>query len=162
MSDPVVSGCQKYVPRANVKEIRLRGKLQLYLATELAGCCSQVIGLACAPPYLNLAAAAVGTVITEVMHKSQSKRLKRRGERPREGESKEGERERDTDYYSLRARGGPDTHTDKHTVPSSKSSPSVLSFASFFFSSPTQSTQTVIVCLSGFTSFPWLWQLDFS
>lgn len=97
MSGPVASGCQKYVPRANVKEIRLRGKLQLYLATELAGCCSQVIGLVCAPPYLNLTAAAVGTVITEVTHKSQSKRLERRQERHRERESKEGERERETD-----------------------------------------------------------------
>lgn len=79
----------KYVPRANVKEIRLKGKLQLHLAVELASRCSQVMGHVCASPYLNLTAAAVGTVITEVRHKSQSKRL----ERGRDGQSERGERE---------------------------------------------------------------------
>lgn len=71
----------KYVPRANVKEIRLKGKLQLYLTVELASGCSQVMGHVCASPYLNLKAAAVGTVITEVRHKSQSKTSEREGAR---------------------------------------------------------------------------------
>lgn len=71
----------KYVPRANVKEIRLKGKLQLYLTVELASGCSQVMGHVCASPYLNLKAAAVGTVITEVRHKSQSRTLEREGAR---------------------------------------------------------------------------------
>lgn len=82
-----------YVPRANVKEIRLKGKLQLYLAAELASCCSQVMGHVCAPPYLNLTAAAVGTVITEVRHKSQSKRLERGRERGKGREKVKRERE---------------------------------------------------------------------
>lgn len=67
----------KYAPRASVKEIRLKGKLQLYLAGELASCCSQVMGHVCTPPFLKLTAAAVDTVITEVRHKSQSKRLEK-------------------------------------------------------------------------------------
>lgn len=79
----------KYVPRANVKEIRLKGKLQLYLAAELASCCSQVMGHVCTPPSLNLTAAAVGTVITEVRHKSQSKRSERGSERGRESKERE-------------------------------------------------------------------------
>lgn len=53
------------------REIRLKGKLQLHLGTELASCCSQVMGHVCAPPHLNLTAAVVGTVITEVRHKSE-------------------------------------------------------------------------------------------
>lgn len=75
------------VLRANVKEIRLKGKLQLYLAAELASCCSQVMGHVCAPPYLNLTAAVVGTVITEVRHKSQSRqerKFKKKREKRRE------------------------------------------------------------------------------
>lgn len=67
----------KYAPRASVKEIRLKRKLQLYLAGELVSCCSQVMGHVCTPPYLKLTAAVVDTVITEVRHKSQSKRLER-------------------------------------------------------------------------------------
>lgn len=61
----------KYVSRASVREIRLKGKLQLYFAAELVSCCSQVMGHVCASPHPNLTAAAVCTVIR---HKSQSKR----------------------------------------------------------------------------------------
>lgn len=69
--------------QSQVKEIRLKGKLQLYLAVELVSRCSQVMGHVCALPQLNLMAAAVGTVITEVRHKSQSKRWERGRERQR-------------------------------------------------------------------------------
>lgn len=82
----------KYVRQANVKrEIRLKGKLQLHLAAELASCCSQVMGQVCAPPHLNLTAAVVGNVITEVRHKSEKvlgffskERTERKKERQRE------------------------------------------------------------------------------
>lgn len=40
--------------------------MQLYLTVELVSRCSQVMGHVCALPYLNLTAAVVGTVITEV------------------------------------------------------------------------------------------------
>lgn len=77
----------KYARQANVREIRLKGKLQLHLAAELASRCSQVMGHVCAPPHLNLTAAVVGTVITEVRHKSEKvkkKKKERKEKRQRE------------------------------------------------------------------------------
>lgn len=100
----------KYVRQAKVKEreIRLKGKLQPHLVAELASRCSQVMGHVCAPPHLNLTAAVVGSVITEVRHKSEKVfflSLSR----------KKGKRERKTrgrDWYCLGAGERLDALTD--------------------------------------------------
>lgn len=127
----------KYAPRASVKEIRLKGKLQLYLAGELASCCSQVMGHVCTPPSLKLTAAGVDTVITEVRHKSQSKRLEK--DRGREKEDRE-----------RRIAWGPEEALTlkQHTIPS-RMPPSHQSCLLSFFLFPHKHTLSLRVYILG-------------
>lgn len=103
------------------------------------------MGHVCASPNLNLTAAVVGTVITEVRHKSQSERL----ERERQGERK---------YIA----SGPEEALTLRDIlfPPKRSPPQSLLLLSFFLLSagaPTQSNTNI-----EFTSFLWLWQSDYS